>query len=113
MTRSSNKDASAIIKILIKKKLLLFRRYNDSISVWHGTDFDIRGKLEELKTSNREQFDVVGFLNKETPPRSWRPLRYNAEYGIHRYFGGLYAALQTLESHDLLRLEIDGHYSDV
>ncbi|MFZ2418390.1 MAG: hypothetical protein WAW22_07725 [Smithellaceae bacterium] len=107
-----NRDASAIVKILIKKKLLLYRKYNDTISVWHGTDFDIRGKLEELKTSNREQFDVVGFLNKETPPRSWRPLRYNAEHRIHRYFSGVYAALHTLESYDILSLEIEGQYSD-
>ena len=110
--RNKDDSSSSIVQILIKKKLLLYRKFNDTISVWHGTDFDIRGKLEELKTSNREQFDVVGFLNKETPPRAWRPLRYNAEYRIHRYCGGVYAALQTLESYDLLRLEIDGHYSD-
>lgn len=108
----SYKDASSTVQKLIKKKLLLYRRYNDTISVWHGTDFDIRGKLEELKTSNRGQFDVVGFLNKEMPPRAWRPLRYNAKYGIRRYCGGIYASLQTLESNDLLSLEIDGYYSD-
>lgn len=107
------KDAADVVKELIKKKLLLYRRYIDSISVWHGTDFDIRGKLEELKTSNRGQFDVVGFLNREAPPRAWRPMRYNAKHAIHRYCGGVYANLQMLDSCELLRLEVDGYYSDV
>lgn len=105
-------EAASVVQKLMKKKLLLYRRYNDTISVWHGTDFDVRGKLEELKTNNREQFDVVGFLNKETPPRAWRPLRYNTNYGIRRYCGGVYASIQTLGSQDLLNLESDGHYSD-
>lgn len=114
MGRNINNRDEAIetVNQLIRRKLLLYRRYNDSISVWHGTDFDVRGRLEELKSRNREQFDVVDFLNKEAPPRAWRPLRYNAKYRLCRYCPGFYADLRALDRSDLLDLEKNGYYTD-
>ena len=44
-----DKAARDSVKRLIDSKLLLYRRNADSVSIWHGTDLDLRGRLEQEK----------------------------------------------------------------
>ena len=57
-----------VVAELIDKKLLLHRKHSDEVSVWHGTDADLRGRLEEEKSRQRRTFDFLTFLTDEANP---------------------------------------------
>ncbi|MFA9459510.1 hypothetical protein [Thiohalorhabdus methylotrophus] len=113
--RNEELEAEEAINALIEQKLLLHRRHSDSVSVWHGTDADLRGKLEEEKAAKRAQFDLRAFLEEELPAPAWRPVEYNDDYRIRRYFTGEFHTLDTItpyldtEAHPVaLPLDTDG-----
>jgi len=80
------KHVARTIDQLLERKLLLHRRRTDQISLWHGTDVDLRGRLDEELARLEGDFDILSLLNKEFRPSVWRPVRYNDKYGIRRYF---------------------------
>lgn len=100
-------DEKAIVNNLIDRKLLIHRKYSDEISVWHGTDIDLRGKLEEEKLRHRKQLNLLEFLSKEALPSPWRPLEHNDNYSIHRYLSCEYHTLETLKSYLDFKLELE------
>jgi hypothetical protein len=84
------KNADAVLQDLFGRKLLLHRVHNDDVSVWHGTDLDLRGRLEEVRSKLETDFDLITFLNKEAPPPVWKPVEYNDTHCIRRYLPGSY-----------------------
>lgn len=82
---------------LIDKKLLLHRKLSDDISVWHGADVDIRGRLDVEKSKRKVTFDLIEFLTEEVPAPQWKPDIYNSQNNIKRFFTGLYLSLDKLE----------------
>lgn len=95
-TQAGNKIADSI-STLITSKLLLYRKNTDSISVWHGADIDIAGRIEKEKQNLYSDFDFIDFLTNEIEPKYWKPISYNSRYRIQRYFRGLYLDLSRLE----------------
>ncbi|MCK5672199.1 MAG: hypothetical protein KAH95_02425, partial [Spirochaetales bacterium] len=85
------------INKLIDKKLLLHRKLSDDISVWHGADVDIRGRLDVEKSKQKVTFDLIDFLTEEVPAPQWKPDVYNSQNNIKRYFTGLYLSIEKLE----------------
>ena len=83
---------------LIERKLLLYRERNDDISVWHGTDIDLRSYLQEKKLQIEGGFDPVVVLGKEFPATYWYPIIHNISNSIRRYYQGEFVA-----GDDLLR----------
>ena len=96
-------EADVIIDQLVGRKLLLHRRHSDEVSVWHGADVDLRGRLEEEKYQQRDQLKLLDFLTKEAPPPAWRPVEYNDDFHVRRYLGGEYHDLDSLTAY--LRFE--------
>ena len=92
-------DAVAVIDKLIQRKLLLHRKHSDKVSVWHGTDADLRGRLEEEKRRQRDGFNFLDFLSQEARPPAWRPVRYNDDFCIRRYLAGEYHSLETFKAY--------------
>ncbi len=91
---------------LVKRNLLVHRRHSDQVVVWHGTDVDLRGRLEDEKKRHAGDFDLVSFLGRELRPPVWRPVEYNARHGIRRYLEAEYATFAGLEAFwDRIRLE--------
>ncbi len=91
---------------LVKRRLLVHRRHSDQVVVWHGTDVDLRGRLEDEKMRHAGDFDLASFLTCELPPPVWRPVEYNARCGIRRYLEAEYATVAGLEAfRDRMRLE--------
>ena len=86
------------INELIDRKLLLHRKHNDDVSIWHGTDMDLRGKLEDEKRAIAPNFDLLQFLNREVPPTAWKPVEYNDRFQIRRYLTCEYQALSKFDS---------------
>ena len=82
----TDKAARDSVKRLINAKLLLYRRNADSVSIWHGTDIDLRGRLDQEKERLGSRFDHVSFLKVEAPSAPWKPVDYNVDYGIERSF---------------------------
>lgn len=82
---AKKKSYRSAVTGLIKKKLLLHRVHSDVISLWHGTDVDVRSRLNDAKDSFRAGFEVREFLAEECPPPVWRPVRHNDENWIRRY----------------------------
>ena len=88
--------AKESVKRLIDAKLLLYRHNADSVSIWHGTDLDLRGRLDQEKERVAARFDHVLFLASEAPPAPWKPIDYNVEYGIERSFETRYVAAASI-----------------
>lgn len=91
------KDVMSTIESLINKKLLLHRRHNDEVSVWHGTDVDLRSRQEEIKDSHRPGFDLCEFLSSECAPPVWRPIQFNDTHQMRRFYRSSYALASDLE----------------
>jgi len=82
---------------LIERKLLLYRRHNDEVSVWHGTDIDLRNKLEDEKHRCRPGFDLAQFLASEVKAPVWKPNEYNDDFCVRRYLVGEFKSFGDLE----------------
>lgn len=91
----SVQPSSDAVSELVAKKLLLYREHSQEVSVWHGTDVDLRGRLVEEKDRQRATFDVLAFLNKDASPEPLKPIEYNAEYGVTRYWPGKYLLAES------------------
>ena len=84
------RGAEKTIDGLIQRKLLLYRQRNDDISVWHGTDVDIRAHLEEERLKIETDLDILSELCKEHPPPYVRPVVHNIKHSVRRFFSGTY-----------------------
>ena len=84
------------VRRLISSNLLLYRRNADNVSIWHGTDLDLRGRLDQEKERLGPRFDHVAFLTSEAPPAPWKSVDYNVEYGTERYFESRYVAAHAI-----------------
>ena len=94
---NGSQQEEEVVDQLIDKKLLLHRKHSDEVSVWHGTDADLRGRLEEEKSRQRRTFDFLTFLTDEANPPVWRPVRYNSDFHIRRFLQGEYWSLEKLD----------------
>lgn len=91
-------DPGRAIEELVKRNLLVHRRHSDQVVVWHGTDVDLRGRLEDEKKRHAADFDLVSFLMRELRPPVWRPVEYNAKHRIRRYLEAEYVTVAGLEA---------------
>ena len=90
------KAAARTVEALLSRKLLIHRRTNDDISIWHGTDVDMASRIRDERNRRAESFDPVEFLQEDHPAPFVRPSRHNAERGTARYLTGHYVAAKTI-----------------
>lgn len=100
------KGSSRVLNQLLDRKLLLHRVHNDDVSVWHGTDLDLRGRLMEERAKASSDFDLVAFLHKEAPPPVWKPVEYNDKNCIRRFLPGVYLSEDRFNSASWVSLNI-------
>jgi len=91
-------ETEAAIEALIARKLILYRKLTDDVSVWHGADVDIASRLRDERMRRVGGFDLFAFLDAQHPAPFLRPVRHNAEFGTTRYLAGSYATVATLPS---------------
>lgn len=108
LASNGSQQEEAVVDQLIDKKLLLHRKHSDEVSVWHGTDADLRGRLEEEKSRQRRTFDFLTFLTDEANPPVWRPVRYNSDFHIRRFLQGEYCSLEKLDEYLNVPVGCDG-----
>lgn len=92
------RTAAATVDALIDSKLLLHRKSNDDISIWHGADIDLAARVRDERSNRESDFSLVAFLNAHRPAPVVYPTRHNAECGVARYFVGRYIDTQSLLS---------------
>lgn len=88
---------SKALDALIARKLVIHRKLNDEVSVWHGADVDIAGRLRDERIRMASDFGLAAFLSEQHPASYVRPVRHNAVWGTSRYLSGAYATAATLE----------------
>ena len=81
---------------LVDCNLLLHRRHIDELSVWHGTELDLRARLEDDRQRLGDDFDLLAFLAKEARPPAWKPVQYNDDYYV-RHITGRVSNGRTIE----------------
>ncbi|WP_372922745.1 hypothetical protein, partial [Roseovarius sp.] len=91
-----DEPARNAIAHLIEKRLLLHRKHTDQVSLWHGTDLDVRSRLEEMKARERDSFNIIEFLNEEVPAPAWKPVAHNDRLDVRRYLSGEYCTVEGL-----------------
>lgn len=93
------RDADGVARAvddLIAANLLLWRRHNDDVAVWHGADIDVALRVKEERERQARSFDVLSFLKERFPAPNVRAPGHNARFGVNRYFRGFYATAASL-----------------
>ena len=104
--------ANTVVSELIKRKILLHRKHSNELSVWHGTDADLRGRLETEMSRRSEPLNVVAALNSELPAPVWKPIRYNDDFKISRYYRSEYRRVAEFASASELHRASDAPFAD-
>lgn len=92
------RTAAATIDALIAHKLLLHRKSNDDISIWHSADIDLAARVRDERSRRESEFPLVAFLNEHRPAPIVYPTGHNADHGVARYFVGRYIDASSLLS---------------
>jgi hypothetical protein len=98
---------------LIQRKHILYRKNSNSVVLWHANDIDVRGRIEAEKVQIHHTFDLISYINDYLPLDSWRPLEYNIEKNMTRFYRGECVSLQTIKeygekTHIISDLQSDG-----
>lgn len=86
---SADRAANAI-GALVTRKLLLHRKLNDDVSIWHGADVDLASRVRDERARRMEGFDLLPFLEAQHPAPFVRPTGHNLKFGTARYLTGRY-----------------------
>jgi hypothetical protein len=83
---------------LIERKLILHRENSNSVMLWHANDIDLRGRIDSEKANVFQSFNLVEYINEYLPLGGWRPLEYNIDKNMVRFFRGLAISIQELKT---------------
>lgn len=86
----SEEEVSGAIDDLLEGNLLLWRRHNDDVAVWHGADIDVSLRVKEERERQSISFDLQSFLDDRFPAPNLRTPGHNARFGVNRFFRGSY-----------------------
>jgi len=94
----SERETDRVIDLLIERKLLLYRRHSDEVSVWHGTDTNLRERISEQVASFGSSLDLAGFLAREWPLTAIRATEHNDRFRMRRFFDRRYQRTEAAET---------------
>lgn len=83
---------------LVEAKLLLWRRHNDDVAVWHGADIDVALRVREERDRRTGEFDLRRFLEERFPAPHVRAPGHNADFGVNRFLEGRYVTRADLST---------------
>lgn len=93
---------------LVKKSLVVERRYNDTLGLWEGSDIDLEA---QLRLGARRMTDTVGIaqrLNDTWRPRPIVAKRHSYQTGTLRYFEVRFADVASFSRHLSPSTDADG-----
>ncbi|MCY3984287.1 MAG: hypothetical protein OXE85_10275 [Roseovarius sp.] len=94
----SKRDVAASIGDLVDRKVLLHRRRVNDISVWHGSDLDIRQMINDEGARLALECDPAEELERLFPPDAYTAPRYNHTRAITRFAPACFIKMSDLHS---------------
>lgn len=82
----SDEQLEEALKRLQDRSLIVYRRFNDTYSVWQGSDVDLENRLHKARQKVAGTFSVAEALQRYLPPRPLVARRHTYETGTLRYF---------------------------
>lgn len=89
-------NAPNVIKGLIDKSVITYRRFSGEYRVWQGSDFDLENAVQE-ELNNLGEFSLATLLNEQTTLMAVVARRYTIESGALRYFMPEFVDAQTFK----------------
>ena len=74
------------LKNLQSRSLIVYRRFNNTYSIWQGSDVDIEERLQQAHQQLSGSFSIAEAVQKYLPPRPIVARRHSYEVGTVRYF---------------------------
>lgn len=107
-TGESPAQTTALRNALVKRSLIVERRYNDTLALWEGSDIDLEGRLREASRRAADTFSVAQRLNDTWRPRPLVAKRHSYRTGTLRYFEVRFADLNSFSKQLAPASEADG-----
>jgi hypothetical protein len=107
-TGESPSQTSSLRTALVKRSLIVERRYNDTLALWEGSDIDLEGRLREASRRAADTFSVAQRLNDTWRPRPLVAKRHSYRTGTLRYFEVRFADLNSFSKQLAPASEADG-----
>ncbi len=92
----SDSNASSVIKALIDKSIIMYRKFSGEYRVWQGSDFDLESAVED-ELNNLGEFSLATVLNEQKALMAVVARRYTIENGTLRYFIPEFVDAQTFK----------------
>jgi len=96
-SRHGRKAIDEAIDALLARKLLIHRKLTDDVSVWQGSDIDIRALLSEKCDSLRGATGSVRRIEAHVPAPVYLASEYNFRNSITRFARGIFVELADLQ----------------
>ena len=98
-SKTFEKDLRSAITELKKHSIVIYRRYNDSFSIWEGSDLDIEAKLLEAEIHVNTMVAFTTNLSHYMPKRPLVARRHLSDKGTLRYFTVRYTNSENFDEH--------------
>ena len=97
-TAEFNQEFDTALTTLVKRSIVIYRRYNDVYALWEGSDVDIEALSYEAERHLDPNETLTNYLSKLTPPRPLIARRHLFEKGTLRYFEVRYTDLENFDA---------------
>ena len=97
-SKTFTKDFRSAITELKKHSIVIYRSYNDTFSIWEGSDIDIEAKLLEAETHVNATVAFATNLSHYMPKRPLVARRHLFDKGTLRYFTVRYTDLENFDA---------------
>lgn len=94
-TRFSDAAVRKALVELKKRSIVVYRKFNQTYSIWQGSDIDIEDRLQQAHQSLTGQYSPAEMLRRYMPPRPLIARRHSYQTGTLRYFDVRYADTQS------------------
>jgi hypothetical protein len=99
---------SKLCAALVKKSIVVERRYNDTIGLWEGSDIDLEAQVRLGSRRMTENVGIAQRLNDTWRPRPIVAKRHSYQTGTLRYFEIRFADAATFSRHLSPSADADG-----
>ena len=91
----SDTEIEEALQILQTRSLIVFRRFNQTYSIWQGSDVDVEGRLREAQQRVAGSFSLAQAVQQLLPAQPLVARRHSYLTGTLRYFDVRYVDIQT------------------
>ncbi len=92
----------AALKSLQRRSLIVYRRFNETYSIWQGSDVDIEERLQAARAALETTLSVAEVLQSYLPPRPLLARRHSYLTGTLRFFDVRYVDSHNQQTLSLL-----------